>query len=325
MLDRYRRTIDYLRISLTDRCNLRCVYCMPAEGVRWVPHTAILSYEQLLRLCRIFAGLGLKKIKLTGGEPLVRPGVAGLIRSLKEIDGIKNVTLTTNGVLLSEQLPELIEAGLDGVNISLDAVEEDVFAAITRREGVDKVLSAIDDALAVPGLSVKINCVPMAGNESQLVPLAALAKDTRLAVRYIEMMPIGLGKTLEPLGEERVRALLEGAFGALTPCGEKLGNGPCSYYTLPGFQGRIGFISAMSHQFCDSCNRVRLTSGGFLKTCLQYEKGVDLLALISQGADDGRLQEAMEQAIFEKPACHHFNDASGEADLEGRTMSQIGG
>ena len=325
MLDRYHRTIDYLRISLTDRCNLRCVYCMPEEGVRWVPHTAILSYEQLLRLCRIFAGLGLKKIKLTGGEPLVRPGVAGLIRELKEIDGIENVTLTTNGVLLSEQLPDLVDAGLDGVNVSLDAVDEAIFAALTRRPGVDKVLGAVHDALAVPGLNVKINCVPMAINESQLVPLAALAKDTRLAVRYIEMMPIGMGKTMAPLGDAQVRAILEKAFGPLAPCGEKLGNGPCSYYTLPGFTGRVGFISAMSHQFCDSCNRVRLTASGFLKTCLQYERGVDLLALLNGGADDERLREAMEQAIFEKPACHHFNDTSEEHDLEEHNMSQIGG
>ena len=325
MLDRYHRTIDYLRISLTDRCNLRCVYCMPEEGVRWVPHHAILSYEQLLRLCRIFAGLGLKKIKLTGGEPLVRPGVAGLIRELKEIDGIENVTLTTNGVLLSEQLPGLVEAGLDGVNISLDAVDEAIFAALTRRPGAGKVLGAVHDALAVPGLNVKINCVPMAINESQLVPLATLAKDARLAVRYIEMMPIGMGKTMAPLGDAQVRAKLEEAFGPLTPCGEKLGNGPCSYFTLPGFTGRIGFISAMSHQFCDSCNRVRLTASGFLKTCLQYERGVDLLALMDHGADDDRLREAMEQAIFEKPACHHFNDTSNENDLEEHNMSQIGG
>ena len=255
----------------------------------------------------------------------MRPGVAGLIRSLKEIEGIDNVTLTTNGVLLTEQLPGLVDAGLDGVNISLDSVDEDIFAALTRRLGVWKVLDAVDAALAVPGLNVKINCVPMAANESQLVPLAALAKDTRLAVRYIEMMPIGLGKTMAPLGEDRVRALLEEAYGPLAPCGETLGNGPCSYFTLPGFTGRIGFISAMSHQFCDSCNRVRLTAGGFLKTCLQYEKGVDLLALIHQGADDGRLREAIEEAIFAKPACHHFHDDAGEDSLEGHTMSQIGG
>lgn len=325
MLDCYNRTIDYLRISLTDRCNLRCIYCMPAEGVRWVPHTAILSYEQLLRLCRIFASLGLKKIKLTGGEPLVRPGVDSLIAALKDIPGIENVTLTTNGVLLSQQLPGLVEAGLDGVNISLDAVEEDIFAAITRRPGVDQVLGALRDALAVPHLNVKINCVPMGLNTSQLVPLAELARDSRLAVRYIELMPIGLGKSLAHPDEGEVRALLEQAFGPLTPYEGKLGNGPCSYYSLPGFQGKIGFISAMTHQFCAGCNRVRLTSGGFLKTCLQYEKGVDLMALLEQGADDEVLRAAMEQAILEKPAHHQFSDSAAQTGLEQHIMSQIGG
>ena len=326
MLDRFNRTIDYLRISLTDRCNLRCVYCMPEEGVKWTPHSSILSYEQLLRLCRIFAALGLKKIKLTGGEPLVRPGVSELVAALKDIPGMETVTLTTNGLLLREQLPALLEAGLDGVNISLDAVDEDVFAAITRRPGVHKVLDAVDAALAAPALNVKLNCVPMAVNESQLVPLAALAKDTRLAVRFIEMMPIGLGKAMAPLGEERVRALLEDAFGPLAAYeGKKLGNGPCTYFNLPGFTGRIGFISAMSHQFCDSCNRVRLTAGGFLKTCLQYEKGTELMALLSRGADDNLLRQAIEDTIFEKPACHHFTDPAGETNLEGHTMSQIGG
>ncbi len=326
MLDRCSRTIDYIRISVTDRCNLRCVYCMPEDGIQWVPHNAVLSYEEILRLCRIFARLGLSKIKLTGGEPLVRRGMDRLISDMKAIDGIRCVTLTTNGLLLSEQIEGLVQAGLDGVNISLDTLDPQQFKEITRRDGLDKVLAGLYAALSYPGLNVKLNCLPMGRNDEQLVPLAGLAKDAPLSVRFIEVMPIGLGKTLTHRSEEDVKAILEAAYGPMTPYeGKRLGNGPCHYFELPGFTGKVGFISAISHQFCDQCNRVRLTSEGFLKTCLQYEIGVDLKALMNEGFDDDYIAQAISETIFNKPSQHHFADTSGETALEQHVMSQIGG
>lgn len=325
MIDRCARTIDYIRISVTDRCNLRCVYCMPENGVQWIPHNAVLSYEELLRLCRIFAGLGLSKIKLTGGEPLVRKGIDRLISDLKAIDGIRCVTLTTNGLLLADQIDSLVDHGLDGVNISLDTLDREQFKAITRRDALDKVLKGLDAALSHPGLNVKINCLPMGTNDDQLVPMAGLAKDSRLAVRFIEVMPIGLGKSLTHRSEDDVKAILERAYGPMTPYDGTLGNGPCHYFSLSGFTGKVGFISAISHQFCDQCNRVRLTSEGFLKTCLQYEMGIDLKALMVDGYDDSHIAEAVFQAIYNKPNQHHFVDTSGETGLEQHVMSQIGG
>ena len=181
MNDQFQRTIDYLRVSLTDRCNLRCTYCMPEAGVEWLPHAEVLTYEELLRLCRIFAGLGISKIKLTGGEPLLRKGVPCLVAGLKAIEGIRCVTLTTNGLLLADQLPALMEAGLDGVNISLDTLDPAQFRTITRREGLDRVLAGLDAALSYHNLSVKLNCLPLGINDDQLIPLAALAKDRPLA------------------------------------------------------------------------------------------------------------------------------------------------
>ena len=325
MIDRCQRDIDYIRISVTDRCNLRCVYCMPEEGVQWVPHNAVLSYEEILRLCRVFAGLGLSKIKLTGGEPLVRKGMDRLIADIKAIPGIRCVTLTTNGVLLAQQLPGLVSAGLDGVNISLDTLNREQFRAITRRDELDRVLAGLNAALECPGLNVKINCLPMGRNDDQLVPLVELARERPLSVRFIEVMPIGLGKELTYRSEDEVRAILERALGPMEPFHGKLGNGPCHYFSLPGFAGKVGFISALSHQFCSECNRVRLTSEGFLKTCLQYELGVDLKALMQDGRDDAFLAEAVRQAIYNKPLQHHFTDTSGQQALEHHGMSRIGG
>ena len=325
MIDRCQRDIDYIRISVTDRCNLRCVYCMPEEGVQWVPHNAVLSYEEILRLCRVFAGLGLSKIKLTGGEPLVRRGLDRFIADAKAIPGIQCVTLTTNGVLLAEQLPGLVSAGLDGVNISLDTLNREQFRAITRRDDLDRVLAGLNAALDCPGLNVKINCLPMGRNDDQLVPLVELARERPLSVRFIEVMPIGLGKDLTYRSEDEVRAILERALGPMEPFHGKLGNGPCHYFSLPGFAGKVGFISALSHQFCSECNRVRLTSDGFLKTCLQYELGVDLKTLMDDGRDDAFLAEAVRQAIYNKPLQHHFTDTSGQQALEHHGMSRIGG
>lgn len=324
MLDALGRNIRYLRISVTDRCNLRCRYCMPAEGVEWVDHSAILTYEQISRLVGLFAAMGVEKVRLTGGEPLVRKGLDSLVRSIRQTPGIRRVCLTTNGLLLADQLPGLLEAGLDGVNLSLDTLDRAQFEALTRRDELDRALAGLNAALAAPGLTVKLNCVPSGENDDQLVPLAALARDQELAVRFIELMPIGLGSSLTRRTEAEVLARLEAAFGSALPCPQEEGGGPSRYVTFPGFRGKVGFISAVSHRFCRSCDRVRLTAGGFLKTCLQYDCGADLKALLDAGADDAALAAAIRAAIAQKPEGHHFGQASTGQD-EGRNMNQIGG
>ena len=322
MNDGFGRKIDYLRVSVTDRCNLRCTYCMPETGTEWLPHEKVLRYEDILRLCRIFASLGVTKYKLTGGEPLVRKGLASLAAGIRAIPGTTSVTLTTNGVALREQLPALLEAGIDGINLSLDTLDRDRYAAITRRDALPAVLEGLETALAAPELRLKLNCVAMAGCREDWVELASLAKDNRLAVRFIELMPIGLGGMLGGCTEEDVSGALEQAYGPLTPSEGVYGNGPCRYFSLPGFRGKIGFISAMSHKFCAGCNRVRLTATGFLKTCLQYETGVDLAPLLT-GSDEA-LRTAIEDAIRNKPAEHRFT-AGDVPSREKHDMNQIGG
>ena len=318
------RAVRYLRVSVTDRCNLRCRYCMPEDGVDWMDHSALLSYEQIARLVGLFARLGVEKVRLTGGEPLVRRDLHRLAAAVSGTPGIREVAVTTNGILLAEQLPGLVEAGLTGVNMSLDTLDRAQFAAITRRDQLTAALAGLEAALTVPGLKVKLNCVLMGENDGQLVPLAALARDRDLSVRFIELMPIGLGSGFPHRTEAEVLERLEAAFGPARSCPQDEGGGPGRYITFDGFRGRIGFISAMTHRFCDRCNRVRLTSAGFLKTCLQYDRGVALKPLLDAGAGDDDILTAIRRAVEGKPAGHHFTGPAGPGD-EGRNMSQIGG
>ena len=290
MFDRYQREIHYLRLSVTDLCNLRCRYCIP-EGVEKLEREAVLTYEEFLRLAALFAQCGIDTVRVTGGEPLVRKNVAQLVAGLKETPGIRRVTLTTNAVLLAEQLPALLDAGLDS------------------------------------GLPVKLNCVPQAGvNEGELEQLAALAKDNALQVRFIEMMPIGYGAAMPCISGPELRERFARRWPELAPLSpaqeHALGDGPAVYYTVPGWQGSIGFIAAVHGKFCASCNRVRLTSQGFLRPCLASETGCDLRALLRSGADDAQLLAAIRETIWAKPREHHFNDSSMPAT---RGMYRIGG
>ena len=324
MLDQYGRNIDYMRISLTDRCNLRCIYCMPEEGICQIPRTELLDQEEILRISRLASELGISRIKLTGGEPLVRRICVPLVKELKALPGIRQVTLTTNGILLKEQLPGLMEAGLDALNISLDTLNPENFQKITRYNELDRTLEGLSTALSYPSLKVKVNCVPTFQTDQELLQVAALARENPVHVRFIEMMPIGLGREFIARDEKSVKDILEKTYGTLTPISEILGNGPCHYYTLERFCGRIGFISALSHKFCKQCNRVRLTSTGYLKGCLQFQNGVDLKVLLRNGASDEILKNALQKAIFEKPAGHNFQEKKNGRE-ESHIMSQIGG
>ncbi len=324
MFDNNGRNIDYIRISITDRCNLRCVYCMPEDGVPLVDCQEIMTFDEIERLCRIFAKNGIKKIKVTGGEPLVRLDAVELIKNLKAIDGIEQVTLTTNGVLLEETIDDLHKAGIDSINVSLDTLDSDKFAQLTRRDVLSKVWAGIEKALSYEDINLKINCVPLKLTKDDIADLVGLAKDHRIHVRFIEMMPIGLGHNFEYLPEEETKKVIEEAYGPLKPYTKKLGNGPSHYFSLDGFKGKIGFISAISHKFCNECNRVRLTSMGFLKTCLQYNTGVNLLELIRSGKDDEEIEEAIKKAIDNKPLEHSFLSKEIKQE-EQHGMSQIGG
>ena len=324
MIDGHGREIDYLRISLIDRCNLRCVYCMPEDGVDMVPHEEILTYEEILSLVKVFSSLGFRKIKLTGGEPLVRKEVVKLVREIKAMDGIEKVTLTTNGTLLAGVMDELAEAGIDGINLSLDTLNPEIYKKIARRDLFEKAMEGFEAALHYPDISLKINCVPMGMEGQDILEMAELARKYPVHVRFIEMMPIGLGKQFDFCSEDSILQGLKERYGEYAPYKKELGNGPGHYYSFEGFQGKIGFISAISHKFCDSCNRVRLTAQGYLKTCLQYDIGVDLKNLLRGGAGEEELKEAIEGAICQKPIGHQFGSALA-VHAEAHMMVQIGG
>ena len=325
MFDAYHRNIHYLRLSVTDLCNLRCRYCMP-DGVEKLEREAVLSHEEFLRLAALFAQCGIDTVRVTGGEPLVRKNVAQLVAGLKETPGIRRVTMTTNAVLLADQLPALLDAGLDSVNISLDTLRPEVFRQITARDDFAAVEAGLCAALE-SGLPVKLNCVPQAGvNEAELEDLAALAKDHPLQVRFIEMMPIGYGAAMPCISGPELRQRFARRWADLAPLpaeqGCALGDGPAVYYTVPGWQGSIGFIAAVHGKFCASCNRMRLTSQGFLRPCLASETGCDLRALLRSGASDQELLTAIRETIWSKPREHHFEDRSMPAT---RGMYRIGG
>ena len=325
MKDSFGREIDYLRISVTDRCNLRCVYCMPEEGVEPISHADVLSYEETVRLVRIFAELGIKDVRLTGGEPLVRRGIESLVYEIKAMPGIETVSITTNGILLPEKLPALIEGGLDAVNISLDTLDAGKFDRITRRTGLPVVLEAIDLCLDA-GLNTKINVVAMKGiNDDEFVSLAELAKDRNLAVRFIEYMPIGRNDFEKYVPGQEIRGQLETVFGTMKTDTTLRGHGPAMYLRPEGFAGSIGFISAMTCAFCDKCNRVRLTADGFLKLCLQYDIGTSLRDVIRDGALDNEIKDVIMKAVEKKPKEHTFNDYLDAKNIEEKSMNKIGG
>ena len=326
MRDQFERNINYMRVSVTDLCNLRCVYCMPKEGIRQISHDEILTFDEIARVCRIGAELGISRIKLTGGEPLVRKGIQDLAEMICRIPGIEQVTLTTNGILLKDKLPALKKAGISAVNISLDTMDRAQYQELTGKDCLLQIMEGIRAALE-QGMRVKINCVALNEcNESQWGNLAALAKEYPMDVRFIEMMPIGLGKAYQGSMQEVIQKNLENIYGAAKPdSGAVRGNGPAVYWEFPEFQGKIGFISAISHKFCKDCNRIRMTAEGFVKPCLQFTQGVDMRSLLRGQTDDEELKQVFEQLIYEKPRCHQFETEKADESLEQREMSKIGG
>lgn len=382
MRDGLGREIDYLRISVTDKCNLRCKYCMPPEGVTSVPHEEVLTLEEILRLVGIMEQLGIRKVRLTGGEPMVRKNLLWLVEQIHRLPGIEEIAMTTNGTMFAEQAEDYRKEGLTAVNISLDTLDPERFRKITggyiagkcvtgedmcgnsasqktmckgvklrKGQSVDSVVHAIDAAIA-QNLQVKINCVPcLEMNGEDIESMAGLARDQKIDVRFIELMPIGCGREYTGLSSEEILARLERVYGAACKVERKSGpaadtgeecsggipgavgrntDGPAEYYHFPGFIGRIGFISPISHKFCKECNRIRLTCEGRLKLCLHYDRGLELKPLLRGGASDEEIKERILAALQEKPAEHHFraqaaDKAEANEDEEQRKMVQIGG
>lgn len=323
MLDRYGRVINYLRISVTDRCNLRCCYCMP-EGVQDVGMKNILTFEEIWEIVRTGVSLGITHIRITGGEPLVRKGCVDLIRGIREIPGVETITMTTNGVLLGNYGKQLKEAGVDGVNISLDTLDPEEFYKITGKRELQEVLIGIR-AAKTAGLSVKLNAV----NRKELdpIPMVRYAQEENLPLRFIEMMPVGYGKKYVGRSNEELRETLEAVCGkaeCMTNREElsRMGSGPAVYYQFSDLKVPVGFISAIHGKFCDTCNRVRLTAEGYLKLCLCYDEGEDLRRVLREGEKEN-LRTIMEQTIFRKPAAHCFEHPAEMTETH--EMVKIGG
>ncbi len=326
MKDTFGRHIEYLRLSVTDRCNLRCRYCMPDEGVESVGHGGVLSYEELLRVASIAARLGVCKIRITGGEPLVRKGIVELIRSLAALPERPEITLTTNGLLLAPMAADLKNAGLSRVNVSLDTLRPERFVEITRRGGLEKVLAGLEAADAAGLVPLKINMVPIAGvNADEIVDFARLTLERPWEIRFIEFMPVSGALGYPP--ESRFPADdIENELarlGPLEPIDRTGPAGPARLFRYFGGLGRIGVIPAVSHHFCSECNRLRVTADGRLRPCLFADKELDVRALLRAGADDDAVGALLLEAVGAKPEGHQI----GEADFVPgeRPMQTIGG
>lgn len=325
MHDQYGRPIRDLRISLTDRCNLRCVYCMPAEGIRFRPPEELLQDHEILLLTRIAAELGVRKVRLTGGEPTVRPGLVELVRGIAAIPGIEDVALTTNGIRLRHLAEPLAQAGLRRVNVSLDTLDPDTFRRITRGGRLEDVLEGIRAAEEAGLRPIKINCVVVRGfNEEAVVPLAALTLDRPWEVRFIEVMPFGevtdfaLGGVVRT---EETMARIEAVFGSLEPL-DLSGEDPARTYRIPGAPGTLGFISPVSQPFCARCGRLRLTADGKLRLCLLRDEEEDLLTPLRRGASYEELREIFRAAAYRRPFGHALAERMYP---QHRVMVQIGG
>jgi len=333
MQDHYGHRISYLRVSITDRCNERCTYCMPHELQEWLPREEILTFEETLRLIRIAAELGVSKIRITGGEPLTRRGVLGLIRELPRIPGLHDIGVSTNGTLLAREVEPQVtmaqalrSASVRSVNISLDTLDRRVYSEITGRDLHMQVLEGIDAAITAGFHQIKLNTVLMRGrNEDQLIPLIEFAAARNLILRFIEMMPVS---TREVLDEENfistveAKRRIESHFGSLIREPEFRTNGPATYYQIPGRQQRIGFIGAMTNlHFCESCNKLRLTCDGKLRPCLGSYLEFDIMKPLRAGASDQELTDFFLDVVDRKPEQHDFRDNY----KPGRKMIAIGG
>lgn len=328
LYDNHHRPVNYLRLAVTDRCNLRCFYCMPEEGIQYLPKNELMTYEEMLRIMQVMVGMGIEKLRITGGEPFIRRDMMDLLGEMSRLEGLRQIHITTNGVVTAPLVPELKRMGISSINLSLDTLDRTLFHQITRRDDFDKVMATFE-ALLSAGIPTKINAVMMEGkNDLDLVPLAMLTKDLPVSVRYIEEMPFNGGEAhYEQLwwSHRRILETLQSHFPGL----QKLPDPPSSTsynYQIPGHRGTVGIIAAYSRTFCGTCNRIRLTPQGMLKTCL-YDDGVfNIKNLLRAGATDLQLAAAVLEALgnrakdgFEAESRRQFGLPVGES------MATIGG
>ncbi len=327
LYDPLNRCIDYLRVSITDRCNLACMYCKPRAQIRMLPHQEILRYEEILRLVSVAVALGITHVRVTGGEPLVRRGVIDFIASLKRIDGLKDVSLTTNGVLLDGMAQRLRDAGISRLNISLDSLNAQKFREITGNDSWDLVWRGINTAEEVGFSPLKINMVPVRGvNEGEVVDFARLTLKRNIHVRFIEFMPIGANDRWRRdscVTADEIRAVIEEEFGSLVPFSSEKSAGPSDNYQIADARGVIGFISPISKHFCASCRRLRLTADGKIRPCLLSDTEIDVKSPLRGGCDDRELTRLLRLALEVKPERHYIAETGGGCSR--RAMSKIGG
>lgn len=323
LFDSWQRQINYLRVSVTDRCNLRCLYCT-VKTMPSLSHDDVLRYEEIERLVQVAASLGINKVRLTGGEPLARADLSKLVGMISRIEGIDDISLTTNGTLLSRYAAELKEAGLKRVNVSLDTQKEDRFRSITGRDSLREVLAGIEAARLAGLEPIKINMVVLRGiNDDETIDFARMSISEGWHVRFIEFMPFGVPGTeaIDAVSVREIRERIQ-SLGKLEPYIGKTGNGPAKYYRFPGARGTIGFITPMTEHFCASCNRLRLTSDGQLRPCLLDDDEVDLRETLRNGASTEELKRLIQRAVDIKRERHHLNEGLTRGR---RPMSQIGG
>lgn len=327
--DSYGRRIKNVRISVTDRCNFRCIYCMPAEGLEWLKRDQILSFEEIERLTRILVKLGVEQVRLTGGEPLVRKDVTKLVASLSKIEGIESLSLTTNGVLLKDLAKPLAEAGLTRVNVSLDSLLREKFHQLTRRDDLKRVLEGLEELEKYPSIyPIKVNAVAMRGfTEEEVVPFALLARRKPYVIRFIEFMPLDadqIWKKEDVLTGDEIKAIIEREVMPMELIPAEDPSETATRYRFIDGVGEMGFINPVSHPFCRMCDRIRITAEGALRTCLFAHVETDLKTVLRSGASDEVVAETIRRAVWKKELKHHINDgAAFKRTL--KTMSQIGG
>ncbi len=323
LLDTHGRTIDYLRISITDHCNLRCRYCV-TDKVTWVPHEEILRFEEIARIVRVFVNEGIRKIRITGGEPLMRHGLPGFIAQISPLKGVEDLSLTTNGVFLAQMAEKLRKAGLTRINVSLDTFKPERYALITGRDLFHQVWAGIQSAERVGLSPVKINVVAMKGyNEDEILDFVRLTLEKPYVVRFIEYMPVNEKWNDDNfLSVDKIKAVIEAAF-PLAPIDGTRNNGPARVYKVPGARGEVGLISPLSNHFCGTCNRLRLTADGHLRPCLFSDTEIDVKTPLRNGGDDTALQGLLRKALDLKPKRHHLQTISAPKCHRG--MWSIGG
>lgn len=326
MIDKYGRNIDYLRLSITDKCNLSCLYCAPSKKNTIINNSPDMQLENIVKICALFSAIGINHFKITGGEPLMRSDVAHLVKAIKSFHTNPTVSITTNGILLGKYLDDLYLAGIDAINISLDSLSKEKYHEISGYNYLDIVIKNIYKALEYNSFRVKINSVIL-DNYNEVISLANLAKENKIDVRFIEIMPIGIGKNFQFISEQKIKDNLENNFGAPEEISYKIGNGPSKYFRYPKFKGLIGFISAISHEFCSQCNKIRLTSDGYLKGCLQFASTINLHNMLNKNYSDEEIIDIIKDSIYNKPEKHLFNSNLNhdEKNIEYEQMKKIGG